>query len=63
MANSGTLIFSAGVSTGSISVTVNGDTTLELIETFSVTLSNPANAVLGTATATGAIQNDDRRRP
>ena len=60
LAASGTLIFPAGVSTRPISVTVNGDTTVELNETFSVTLSNPANAVLGTATGTGTIENDDR---
>ena len=62
-AASGTLIFPAGVSSRPINVTVNGDTTVELNETFSVTLSNPANAVLGTATGPGTIQNDDKRRP
>jgi hypothetical protein len=38
---------------------VNGDTAVEANETFSVTLSGPANAILGTATGTGTILNDD----
>ena len=57
VAKSGTLFFPPGVSTRPISVTVNGDTTVEPNETFSVTLSNPTNAVLGTATGTGTILN------
>jgi hypothetical protein len=36
-----------------------GDADVEPDEGFTVTLSNPVNAVLGTATATGVIQNDD----
>ena len=59
VAESGTLTFAPGVSTRPISVTINGDTTVEPNETFSVTLSSPANAVLGTATGTGTITNDD----
>jgi chitinase len=58
-AKSGTLIFAPGVRTRPISVIVNGDTTVEPDETFTVTLSGPANAVLGTATGTGTILNDD----
>ena len=59
VAKSGTLTFAPGVSTRPISVTVNGDTTVEPNETFSVTLSSPTNAVLGTATGTGTILTDD----
>ena len=54
-----TLTFAPGVSTRPITVTVNGDTTVEPNETFSVTLSSATNAVLGTATGTGTILNDD----
>ncbi len=42
-----------------ISVTINGDTTVEPDESFSVTLSAPANATLARATAQGTIRNDD----
>ena len=59
VAASGVLTFAPGVSTRPISVTINGDTTVEANETFSVTLSSAANAVLGTASGTGTITNDD----
>ena len=59
VAASGTLTFAPGVSTRPISVTVNGDTTVEPNETFSVTLSSPANAVLGTASGD---RHDHERR-
>ena len=59
VAASGVLTFAPGVSTRPISVTVNGDTTVEPNETFSVTLSSATNAVLGTASGTGTITNDD----
>ncbi|MFM7558537.1 Calx-beta domain-containing protein, partial [Cylindrospermopsis raciborskii] len=36
-----------------------GDTTVEPDEGFTVTLSNPTNATITTATAVGTIQNDD----
>src|SRR5439155_241900 len=44
---------------GTITVTVNGDVTEEGNETFTVVLTNPANATLGNATATVTILNDD----
>ena len=59
VAATGVLTFAPGVSTRPISVTVNGDATVEPNETFSVTLSGPSNAVLGTASGTGTITNDD----
>jgi hypothetical protein len=40
-------------------VVIQGDTTEEPNETFTVTLSAPVNAVLGDGTATGTILNDD----
>ncbi|HVH32823.1 MAG TPA: Calx-beta domain-containing protein [Tahibacter sp.] len=49
----------AGQTSGTLAVTINGDTVAEPNETFTVTLSAPVNATLGTATATGTIVNDD----
>lgn len=49
----------AGQTSGTLSVTINGDTVAEANETFTVTISAPVNAALGTATATGTITNDD----
>ncbi|MBI3837060.1 MAG: hypothetical protein HY288_03895 [Planctomycetia bacterium] len=59
MATSGTLTFAPGVTTQAITVLVNGDTLFEADETFTVNLSNPTNAALYGASATGTIQNDD----
>jgi hypothetical protein len=56
---SGTLSFNAGERAKTISVSVLGDTVVEQDETFTLTLANPVNATLGTATATGTIRNDD----
>ncbi|MBV8516018.1 MAG: right-handed parallel beta-helix repeat-containing protein [Acidobacteria bacterium] len=58
-AASGTVTFAPGVTSQSISVAVVGDTTKEPSETFTVTLSAPSNAMLGTASATGTIVDDD----
>ena len=55
-----TLNFAAGVATLTLDVVNRGDHVVELDEGFTVTLSNPSGgAALGTATATGTIQNDD----
>ncbi len=51
--------FSGSSATVQVPVTINGDSTIEPNETFTITLSAPVNAVLGTATATGTIANDD----
>ncbi len=52
--------FAAGETSKVITVNVLGDTTVELNENFTVTLSNATNgATITTATATGTIQNDD----
>jgi hypothetical protein len=56
----GTLTIPAGMLSGTIQVTVDGDTASESNETFNVTLSNPsANAALGDGLAAGTILNDD----
>jgi hypothetical protein len=56
---SGTLTIPAGSTTGTISVNIVGDTTVEPNETFTVTLSNMTNAVLADSQAVGTIINDD----
>ncbi|MFN8445323.1 MAG: Calx-beta domain-containing protein [Caldilineaceae bacterium] len=57
--SSGTLTFAPGVTSQTISVTVNGDTQVENDETFSVSLSAPTNAIIQDGQATGTILNDD----
>ena len=57
----GTLTFPAGTARQEITVTVRGDTTVEPDETVVVSLSNPANAPIGTGT--GTIANDDVSDP
>jgi hypothetical protein len=58
-AKSGTLTFAPGVTSQPITVTLKGDAKLEDLETFSVTLSAPKNAVLGNATEKLQILNDE----
>ena len=61
---SGTVSFSAGETSKTVTVNVAGDTGVESDEGFTVTLSNPSTgATLGTASATGAIRNDDTSSP
>ena len=55
----GTLTFSAGDTSKTFDVAVNGDTLDETDETFTVTLSGPGNATLSDATGTGTIDDDD----
>ncbi|MEI7898281.1 MAG: Calx-beta domain-containing protein, partial [bacterium] len=59
----GTLTFSAGTTTQTLTVLVTGDTKVESTETFTVGLSNLATIsrpiTLGTSTGTGTITNDD----
>ncbi|MEY4906724.1 MAG: hypothetical protein RL260_442 [Pseudomonadota bacterium] len=54
-----TLTFAAGETSKTITLNVAGDTTQESDETFSVQLSSPTNALLGTSTATATILDDD----
>jgi VCBS repeat-containing protein len=49
----------AGATSTTISVTVNGDTTVEPNETVLVNLSNAANATIAKARGSGTITNDD----
>jgi hypothetical protein len=58
-ATSGTVTFLPGATTQFVTVTVNGDTTFELNETFFVTLTNPVNATVAVTQAVGTIVNDD----
>ncbi|MDQ3907731.1 MAG: Ig-like domain repeat protein [Acidobacteriota bacterium] len=59
VAAGGTLTFNPGETQKNAAVTVNGDTLNEPDETFFVTISNPVNAAVATAKATGTIKNDD----
>ena len=55
-----TLTIAAGSATGTVEVQTTEDSIAEDDETFVVTLSDPTNATLGTAsTATGTISDDD----
>ena len=56
---SGTLRFAPGTTTQTITVTITGDDTPESDETIVIELSNPSNALITTATATGTITDDD----
>ena len=56
---SGTLRFDLGESEKQVRVTLRDDNLYEERETFTLTLSDPVNAVLGQATATGTIIDDD----
>jgi subtilisin family serine protease/subtilisin-like proprotein convertase family protein len=56
---SGTLSFAPGEASKTITLSVAGDSTVESTETFTVSLSAPAGAVISAATATGTILNDD----
>lgn len=58
-AASGTLTFTAGQTSKTIAITINGDTKYEANEQYTLVLSSPTNAALGTATGTGTITNDD----
>ena len=56
-AKSGTLTFSPGQTSKTISVAIEDDIENESDETFSVTLSNASGADLATSTTTGTIEN------
>ena len=57
--DSGTLTFAANQTTKTVSIATTEDQVDEDDETFTLTLSSPTNATLGTATATGTILDDD----
>lgn len=56
---SGTLTFTPGTTTRTITVLVLGETTPEANETFTVGLSGATNATIADATGSGTITNDD----
>ena len=58
-ATNGTLTFWLGLTSQTVSVQTTEDTAAEADETFTLTLSNPTNATLGDATATGTINEPD----
>ena len=58
-AASGTLTFAANETSQTVSVATTDDSDDEENETFTLTLSSPAGATLGDATATGTIVDDD----
>lgn len=58
-ATSGTVTFALGEVSKQVSVVIVGDTANENDETFTVNLSNPKNAIVQKASATGTITNDD----
>ncbi|MBL3600924.1 MAG: SCO family protein [gamma proteobacterium endosymbiont of Lamellibrachia anaximandri] len=58
---SGTLTFLNGEASKTVTLTPINDTTWELSETFTLTLSNPVDATLGLATATVTVTDDDPR--
>ena len=53
------LNIAAGSTSATISVAVNGDTAIEPDETFALNISNPVNAIINGASATGTILDDD----
>jgi hypothetical protein len=58
-AKTGTLTIPAKTTEGVIDIIVLGDTIKQTDKQFEVILSNPTNATLSTASATGTIRNDD----
>ena len=60
---SGTLTFSPGETSKTITVSVVGDLAIEPDETLTATLSSAVNATIANGTATGAIRNDDTQVP
>src|SRR5262249_49366987 len=59
VAKSGTLSFSPGMVTQSVTVTVNGDAVVEPNETFFLNLSNASNAVIVDSQGQALIVDDD----
>ncbi|WP_420630459.1 Calx-beta domain-containing protein [Candidatus Leptofilum sp.] len=59
VADSGTLTFTPGDDEETVSITVNGDTTDEFDETFTVELSNESNVTLTDTSAEATITDDD----
>jgi hypothetical protein len=62
-ASSATLTFAAGETTKSVTITVNGDTAVEVSETFVVNLSAASGATIADSQGQGTITNDDVAAP
>ena len=60
---SGTLTFKNGQTVKQVTVRVNGDTTSEPDETFTLQLANAVNATIGDAVGVGTIEDDDNAPP
>lgn len=58
-ATGGTVNFADGEASANVVVPVAADSTVELDETFTATISNPSIGQITTAAATGTITNDD----
>lgn len=54
-----TVTFMPGATSETVSASVNGDTTFEGDETFTVNLDTPTNSTIADGTGLGTIQNDD----
>lgn len=63
LSNNGMLTFNPGETSKTFSVFVNGDTTYEPNETFSIVLSNATNSVIASGGGVGTITNDDAAPP
>lgn len=59
VATAGVVTFVAGDTSETITVPINGDTAVEIDETFFVNLSAPANATISDSQGQGTILNDD----
>ena len=59
VANSGVLTFAAGVTTGSVTVTLMNDTLTESAESFTVALSAPIGLILADGSGLATINDDD----
>lgn len=57
--STGTVTINAGSRSTTISIRVNGDTTIEQDEIFYINLSNPVGATISNNLGTGTILNDD----
>lgn len=62
-ATSGTLTFQPGETSKTVDVSIFDDGVEEATKTFTLTLTNPSGAALGTASAIGTILDDDDTTP
>jgi disulfide oxidoreductase YuzD len=61
--NSGTLNFAASQTSNTVTILVNGDTTIESNETFNVNLSSCVSCIITDNQGIGTITNDDSSQP